>query len=218
MEQQILNLINLQWVSPGLDLFMAALSSYALWMIPIVVTVALVVIFGGFKARFMLVVMAVAVGLGGNVLCEIIKHKVHRPRPREMLANVRRVELQRTKPVVMGLFKPADVQLSRPNPGTVTGHSFPSSHAFNNFCVATILALFYRKRGWLAFIPAALIAYSRVYVGAHWPSDAVAGAFLGCGVGLLTVALFDYLWRTQGSKIVPKFFAAHPTLLGPQMA
>ena len=77
MEQQILNLINLQWVNPGLDLFMAALSSYALWMIPIVITVALVAIFGGFKARFMLIVMA-AIGFMGPPTRDLALEQISR--------------------------------------------------------------------------------------------------------------------------------------------
>jgi undecaprenyl-diphosphatase len=224
MEQQILDLINRQWTSPELDIFMAAMSSYALWLLPIIVTVVLVAVLGRFKARAMLVVMALTVGLGGNVLCDLIKKSVQRPRPREMLANVRRVDLKPVNPatrlskalglnVMPGLFEEAEVKLSRPNPGIVTGHSFPSAHAFNNFCIAMILAVFYRRWGWLYFIPAFAVAYSRVYVGAHWPSDVVAGAFLGCGVALLWVALLDWLWRTRGGKIMPKTHAAHPALL-----
>jgi len=214
MEQQILFVINRQWTSPGLDLFMAALSSFALWTIPMICAVVLIAILGGFKARAMLVVMAVATGIGGAVVCDGVKKAVHRPRPREMLADVRRVELKRTNPVALGLFQKADVQLSHPDPGVVTGHSFPSAHTYNNFCIAIILTLFYRRWGWLYFIPACLVAYSRVYVGAHWVSDVIAGAFLGCGVAFLTVALFDYLWQKKGPKVMPKIFAMHPSLLG----
>lgn len=112
-----------------------------------------------------------------------------------------------------GLFHDADVKLSRPVPGIVTGHSFPSAHAFNNFCIAMVLSLFYRRWGWFYFIPACIVAYSRMYVGAHWPGDVIGGAFLGTGVAFLTVAFFDYLWRSFGHKVMPKTYAAHPNLL-----
>ena len=214
MEQQILFLINRQWTDPGLDLFMAAMSSLALWTVPMIAAVVLVTLFGGFRARAMLLVIAVALGTGGGLLCDEIKNTVHRPRPRDMLADVRRVELQRTNPVVLALFQKADVQLSRPKPGIVTGHSFPSAHAYNNFCIAMILAIFYRRWGWLYFFPAAVVGYSRMYVGAHWPTDVLAGAFLGCGCALLTIALCEFLWRRLGRKIIPKMYAAHPGLLG----
>ena len=62
------------------------------------------------------------------------------------------------------------------------GHSFPSSHAANTFAAGTFLALrFPRWRPVLA-IPV-LVAYSRVYVGVHYPSDVFGGAALGAGVG-----------------------------------
>jgi len=212
MEQQILFLINREWTDPDLDLFMAAMSSLSLWLVPMIAVALLVAFFGGFKARVMLLVIAVALSFGGGVLCDGIKRTVRRPRPRDMMANVRRVDLQRTSPVFLALFKKADVQLSRPEPG-MTGHAFPSAHAFNNFCVAMILTLFYRRWGWLYFLPSAIVGYSRIYVGAHWPTDVIAGAFLGCGMALLTTALFEFLWRKYGSRTMPTLHAAHPFLL-----
>ena len=213
METEILFLINRQWISPGLDLFMAAMSSLALWTAPILLALVLVAVFGRFKARAMLVVLLIALVFGGGVVCDRLKKSVQRPRPREMLADVRCVNLEPTTPVVLGLFKPTIATLSHPNPGPVTGHSFPSAHAFNNFCVAMILSLFYRRWGWLYFIPAALVAYSRLYVGAHWPSDVIAGAFLGCGIALLTAALCDWVWSRFGSRLMPRTREAHPRLL-----
>jgi len=213
MEQQILNLTNQQWTSPGLDLLMAAMSSRALWTVPILVTVILVAFLGGFKARAMLVVMIIALGFGGGVICDQIKKTVHRPRPRELLAGVRCVELTPTHPIALALFKPAQVKISDPAPGPATGHSFPSAHSFNNFCFGMILALFYRRWGWLYFFPASLVAYSRLYVGAHWLSDVIAGALLGCGIALLTVILLEWFWRHYSRKFMPKTQATHPTLL-----
>ena len=237
MEQQILFLINRQWTSPELDLFMAAMSSFALWTIPMLAAITAFALFGGFKGRAMLVVLAVAVVFGGNVICEGIKRAAHRPRPRDAAADVRIVDLQRARPdardgekkepdkwtrrlnrafgldAARALFLAAEVRLSRPQPGTVTGRSFPSAHAFNNFCIGMVLALFYRRWGWLYFIPAGVVAWSRLYVGAHWPGDVVAGAFLGCGCALLATALLEFLWRKFGGKIMPLTRAAHPGLL-----
>lgn len=60
---------------------------------------------------------------------------------------------------------------------------FFSSHASNNFAVALFLSLLLRNRyKWIvpiAFISAALIAYSRVYLGMHYPSDVFCGAVWG---------------------------------------
>lgn len=57
--------------------------------------------------------------------------------------------------------------------------SFPSGHACSSFAAATALALTFRGKGALAFIPAAMISFSRIYVGIHYPSDVLCGALIG---------------------------------------
>ncbi|MGE5315433.1 MAG: phosphatase PAP2 family protein [Acidobacteriota bacterium] len=71
------------------------------------------------------------------------------------------------------------------------GLSFPSSHAVNNFCAAAILSSFYGSKRWLWFGIAALIAFTRPYVGVHYPSDIAGGALIGAGCGYA----FVLLWR-----------------------
>jgi undecaprenyl-diphosphatase len=59
-------------------------------------------------------------------------------------------------------------------------HSFPSGHAASSFACAATLARYTSRRVAIAlFVLAALIAWSRVYVGAHYPLDVVAGAVVG---------------------------------------
>lgn len=68
-------------------------------------------------------------------------------------------------------------------PGT---SSFPSGHATVAFACATMLAAIDRRLAIPAFALAAGIAWSRVYVGVHYPLDVLAGAVLGV---LLATAL-----------------------------
>lgn len=213
MEQQILFVINRQWTSPALDLFMATMSSFDLWRWPIVAAVLGSLFFGGFKARTMLVVLGLAIGLGEGAVSGPLKQVVKRPRPYELLANVRRIDLRRAKPRVLALFKIPKQRMSRPKEGMVEGHSFPSSHTTNNFCIATVLTAFYRRWGWLYFIPAAVVGYSRIYVGSHWPSDILISILLGFGVALLSIALMESLWRRFGARLLPNTRAAHPSLI-----
>ena len=64
-------------------------------------------------------------------------------------------------------------------------YSFPSGHASSSFAAATAITLFCGKKGALAYIPAALIALSRIYVGVHYPTDIFFGALLGTCMGIL---------------------------------
>jgi undecaprenyl-diphosphatase len=67
--------------------------------------------------------------------------------------------------------------------------SFPSGHASTSFAGATLLALLVPHLAIPFYLLAAAIAWSRVYVGVHYPFDIVAGALLGTGVALVVTAL-----------------------------
>jgi undecaprenyl-diphosphatase len=68
--------------------------------------------------------------------------------------------------------------------------SLPSGHAATSFAAAVVLARYLPPRvAPLLFVLAALIAWSRVYVGVHYPSDILAGALLGAGIGFIAPRL-----------------------------
>lgn len=76
------------------------------------------------------------------------------------------------------------------------GRSMPSGHALSSFAFA--IPLFYLTRGQLSFparlyplILAGLIAFSRVYVGVHYPADVLAGALLGSGIAMTLIAAYS---------------------------
>jgi undecaprenyl-diphosphatase len=62
---------------------------------------------------------------------------------------------------------------------------FPSDHATGAFAMAMGLWLYDRTIGAIAFVLAAIVAFARVYVGVHYPSDVVGGALIGIAVALL---------------------------------
>lgn len=70
-----------------------------------------------------------------------------------------------------------------------TDPSFPSDHACVTGAVAVGLFFVDRRLGWTATAAALLMAFTRVYVGAHWPLDVVAGLAVGATVSLLVVLL-----------------------------
>jgi len=63
-----------------------------------------------------------------------------------------------------------------------TDFSFPSDHAVAAGAVAAGLVLAHRRIGVVAVVLAVVMAFSRVYVGAHYPADVVVGLLVGAGV------------------------------------
>jgi membrane-associated phospholipid phosphatase len=95
------------------------------------------------------------------------------------------------------------IKRSRPyhnDPGLIPlsvegSYSFPSGHTSAAFASATSLSLSYPK--WYVIAPAALwassVAYSRMYLGVHYPSDVLGGAIVGAGSAFLTKKINDWL-------------------------
>jgi undecaprenyl-diphosphatase len=83
----------------------------------------------------------------------------------------------------------------------------------SNSIIAIFCTMFYRRRGWLYWFITAAVGYSRIYLGAHWPSDVIGTIFLGVGEALLLLGLFEWLWRILARKWMPQLFARHPSLM-----
>jgi len=111
------------------------------------------------------------------------------------------------------IFGPVRVREVQPEPGIPGGSSFPSAHTADNFVAAAVIAMFYRRWGWIYGLMAALVGYSRMYTGVHWPSDVIFSVFLGLGIGVLGTLGIDWLWRRWGGRIFPKWHERHPSLL-----
>lgn len=73
-------------------------------------------------------------------------------------------------------------------------YGFASSHASNSFAIAIFCWLLLKehmKYIWLLIPWAALVAYSRVYLGVHYPGDILMGALIGLGVAVLMCYLLE---------------------------
>ena len=185
MDQKLLFLINRQWTNAGLDWFMGALSCFAAWVPLLLVLVLVLVLFGGFKMRAFLLTAALIVGINDGLVSKTLKRLVDRPRPHQAMNDVRIVDLAKASPRMLALAKPAKVKLSRIDLADVEGRSFPSSHTMNCFSAALVALCFFGKRAAWSFGLAALVGYSRIYTGSHWPSDVLTSAVLAFGTTLM---------------------------------
>jgi undecaprenyl-diphosphatase len=154
---------------------MPILSDFHLWRWPLLALVAAVIVFGKRQARITILLALVAVALSDHISSALLKPLVGRLRPSHALEGVHLLA------------------------GRGGRYGFPSSHAANIFSAWAILALRHpRLKYSLLAIPLA-VAYSRIYVGLHYPLDVIAGAFLGLAIAMGLVALGREIVRKRRS-------------------
>ncbi|MBU0708789.1 phosphatase PAP2 family protein, partial [Patescibacteria group bacterium] len=84
----------------------------------------------------------------------------------------------------------------------ITDYSFPSGHAAGSFAMAIILSAIKNRWRPLFFTLAALIGFSRIYLGCHHPLDVITGGIIGLIHGIITISILKYknLLTTQASS------------------
>jgi undecaprenyl-diphosphatase len=190
---------------------MAALSDSGIWE-PLFIAIGVSALFlGGFRARAFVLCLILSLLITSQIT-GLLKSAVNRHRPKQV-ENVRMVQLQRTRPTFLTLFKEPTIRFSDSSDRKRSGPSFPSGHVTTNSVIAVFCTLFYRRGGWLYWLVALAVGYSRIYLGAHWPSDVIATFFLAGGEALLLLGLFELIWRSAGRKWAPRLFARYPSLI-----
>ena len=87
--------------------------------------------------------------------------------------------------------------------GEQSDFSFPSGHTSSAFSVAVVMfMLMPKKYGVPALIVATLIAYSRLYVGVHYPSDIIGGLIIGILVAVICVTVYKRITKKNENNIV----------------
>jgi membrane-associated phospholipid phosphatase len=130
--------------------------------------VAIMIVFGKRETRLLALELAVLFVIG---ICVggILKSVIYRPRPFEALSDIiTRVPLDRDS-------------------------SYPSGHGLIVSIGASFSLIKFKRRSvaLLLTIEAALVCYSRVYVGMHYPLDVVAGILVGVAIAMLGLPILD---------------------------
>ena len=123
--------------------------------------------FGEKKGRITLLVLLFAAGMSDAICAQIIKPWVGRIRPsHEFIEYINLLVSKGGK------------------------WSFPSNHAANSFAFATVLSYFYDKNKIILFSIASVIAFSRVYVGVHYPMDIFFGGLIGYTISWIILSIW----------------------------
>ncbi|MCU0462083.1 MAG: phosphatase PAP2 family protein [Bacteroidales bacterium] len=172
LDHQLFLLIN-SHNSPFWDQVMYAISGKIIW-VPLYLAI-LIWLGINFKKRFPIILLFIilAVTLADQGSVQLFKNIFHRLRPCH-------------EPSLAGL-----VHLVNGKCGGLYG--FVSSHATNSFNVALLSLMLIRKRWYTIsiLIWAAVIGYSRIYLGVHYPGDVICGALLGALIGWGMYKLYE---------------------------
>jgi membrane-associated phospholipid phosphatase len=119
--------------------------------------------------------------LSAEVMVSILKYSIDRQRPYETYPDIENVT-------------------------HAASPSFPSGHTSTAFSLATSLSIAYPK--WYVIVPsyawALAVAYSRLHLGVHYPSDVLAGALIGAGSAYLCYK--GQQWISRKHKVIKKGF------------
>ncbi len=100
--------------------------------------------------------------------------------------------VKRPRPFASGLVNPARAH-------TATGYSFPSGHTQTIATWSTAFAMYFKK-AWvrvLVGIGIVAVAFSRLFLGVHYPSDVIVGAALGIGIAIGLSVVYDKTANTR---------------------
>jgi 4-amino-4-deoxy-L-arabinose transferase-like glycosyltransferase len=191
LDTALFRFINLKLSNPVLDAIMPQFASNA-WFIPLVILLAGWLGWkGGTRGRIFLLMLAVILALGDSFVINTVKSAVARPRPYTVVPE-------------------ANLLVGKGGSG-----SMPSSHT-STWCAATLIAFVYYRRSWRFALPLAIVmGFSRVYLGAHYPSDVLIGAILGAGYAAAGLWALNSLWHFAGQRWFPLWWNRAPSLVSP---
>lgn len=218
MDEFFLRKINVDWAPSWLDPFFVTIGDFDLFTLPLVIAVLLLLIFGKIRGRIFIFMMLMCLIIGDSGIGWTIKRATNRPRPHEAVEFVQSRSLE-TKPMRVFKLKIPTTYNLKTQPANVTmnpnGRSMPSGHVLNNVAMAMLVTIYYRRLSPFFWIWAILIAWSRIYTGSHYPSDALVSFALAILYAPAIVFGLDWVWRHLRLPFLRKWQARIPSLVNP---
>ena len=193
VDRAVLRFVNQDLSHPVLDALMRPLAWNDFFVPALLVAAFFIIWKGGIRGRVFVLVSIIIMALGDMLVINTLKHAIERPRPFNDVPDLNLLV------------------------GKGRSNSMPSSHS-SSWAAAALLAFIYYPRTWVFMLPfAVMMAFSRVYLGAHYPSDTLAGMILGGGYAAAGLMGLQWLWQRLGRAWFPEWWSRVPSLLNPRL-
>ena len=170
LDIKIFFLINQTLSNPVFDSIMPLITNKNNWVLIIIILFFYLAIMNGRRGQIAFVILIVVVGFTDSFSTFILKPYFGRIRPS------------------YDIYEYINLLVAKGGKW-----SMPSNHAANISAIAVVLSYFYEKMKIPLYSLAVIIAFSRVYVGVHYPADVLLGGLIGYGMAWLILTLWVIL-------------------------
>ncbi len=177
----VLNNLHSKFLTP-IMLFVSKITHAGLFWIALNLIFLILAVIKYKKLSLAVAVSLVTLLVGWLINDKVLKNVFERPRPFVVIEEIR-------------LFMESIGYTS-------SGYSFPSGHSFSSMEQAIILTGMNKKLGYFTIPFAVIVGFSRIYLGAHYLTDVIAGLILGLLFGLLANFVIKKLKNNEKLKSV----------------